>query len=122
MAPQGAPHKRGGTHRVKFEDRTNTIYDEWDYKQLKNGCIEHGVYVKDLKKVEMAKALVKFDVEKRRAERSAVIEHEKKQRMLELEKRKENEQRLEEEAAKHRRRIQKEANTEGGEKRTRREC
>jgi hypothetical protein len=87
MAPQAAPHKRGGTHRVKDQDRTNTVYDDWDYKQLKNGCIERGIYVKDMKKVEMAKTLANYDIEKRRAERSALVEHEKKLRKLELEKR-----------------------------------
>ncbi|KAH5462257.1 hypothetical protein HBI30_012800 [Parastagonospora nodorum] len=112
MAPQAAPHKRGGTHRVKDRDRTNTVYDDWDYKQLKNGCIERGIYVKDMKKVEMAKTLADYDVQKRRAERSALVEHEKKQRKLEVEKRQENDRRLQEEAIKHKRRMEKEARRE----------
>lgn len=112
MAPRAAPHKRGGTHRVQDQDRTNTVYDDWDYKQLKNGCIERGIYVKDMKKVEMARALADYDIEKRRAERSALVEHEKKMRKLEAEKRQENDRRLQEEAMKHKRRMEKEARRE----------
>ena len=109
MAPQAAVHRRGGTHRVKDEHKTNTIFDEWDYKQLKTECIERGVYIKDMKKVAMARALADNDQEKKRAERNAIVERENKQRQLAREKQRDNDKRLKVEAAKHRRRIEKQA-------------
>ncbi|KAF2818779.1 hypothetical protein CC86DRAFT_432851 [Ophiobolus disseminans] len=108
-APQAAPHRRGGTHRVKPEHKTNTVYDEWDYKQLKTECIERSVYIKDMKKVMMAKALANFDMDKKRAERAAVLDRENLQRLQAIEKQRENNRRLKAEAAKHRRRIEKQA-------------
>lgn len=109
MAPQAAPHRRGGTHRVKDADRTNTVYDDYDYKLLKNTCVERGIYVKDMKKVEMAKALAQNDVVKKVAERDAITARVRQQRLLDIEKQKENDRKLKEDAAKKRRRIEKEA-------------
>ncbi|KAH7073169.1 hypothetical protein FB567DRAFT_401970, partial [Paraphoma chrysanthemicola] len=112
MAPQAAAHKRGGTHRVRDQDKTNTIFDEWDYKQLKAGCIERKIYVKDMKKVEMAKALAANEREKKRKEREAVIELENKQQQLAIEKQREEDRKLREAAAKARRRLEKQARRE----------
>ena len=99
-APQAAVHRRGGTHRVKDDDKTNTIYDDWDYKQLKGECVDRKVYIKDMKKVAMAKALADFDIEQKRAERQAFIERENKQLQLAREKQKEEDRQLKEAAAK----------------------
>jgi hypothetical protein len=51
MALRGVAHRLGGTHRVRDQDKTNTIYDDWNYTQLKAECIARSVYVKDMKKV-----------------------------------------------------------------------
>ena len=108
-APQAAAHRRGGTHRVKDEHKTNTIYDEWDYKQLKAECIDREVYIKDMKKVQMARALADNDINKKRAERQAIIDRENKQRLMAREKQREDDRRLKIEAAKMRKRIEKQA-------------
>lgn len=108
-APQAAAHRRGGTHRVKDEHKTNTIYDEWDYKQLKAESIERGVYIKDMKKLEMARALAGFDLKKKQAEQAANQDRENKQRQQAKEKQREEEKRWRMVAAKHRRRIKKQA-------------
>jgi hypothetical protein len=109
MAPQAAPHRRGGTHRVKDEHRTNTIYDDWSYKQLKSGAEGRGVYIKDSKKWEMAKAIADYEQKKKRAERDTIIQRELKRQELEREKQEENDRRLQADAAKHRRRMEKQA-------------
>ncbi|KAF1914081.1 hypothetical protein BDU57DRAFT_333157 [Ampelomyces quisqualis] len=109
MAPQAAPHRRGGTHRVKDADKTNTIFDDYDYKLLKAECIARGVYVKDMKKVEMAKTLAKNEREKKEAEREAIRERAREQQRLEREKQEENDRRLKADAVKHRRRMEREA-------------
>jgi len=64
-------HKRGGTHRVKDADRTGTIYDEWNYAQLKADCIERKLYIKDMKKVAMVHALADADNNAKNAKREA---------------------------------------------------
>ncbi|KAL5114978.1 hypothetical protein ACEQ8H_007151 [Pleosporales sp. CAS-2024a] len=112
MSPQAAPHKRGGTHRVKDGDKTNTVYDEWNYMQLKSGCIERKLYVKDMRKVEMARALAQNDIDKKRVEREAMAEYERRQKKLKLEKENEQEQRLKETAAKLGKREEKKARRE----------
>ncbi|KAJ4374307.1 hypothetical protein N0V83_003048 [Neocucurbitaria cava] len=78
MAPQAVAHRRGGTHRVRDSDRTDSIYDTYNYKELVDATKERGVYRKDMKKMEMAQALKNDDLEKRRVERYAVIEREKR--------------------------------------------
>jgi hypothetical protein len=115
MASLSAAHKRGGTHRVKDEHRTNTIFDEWDYKQLKNECIARKIWIKDSKKHEMAIALAKDDQHKKRAERDAIVQHERRKQELEREKQLENDRRLKADAAKHRKRMRKEARRDRGE-------
>jgi hypothetical protein len=109
MAPQAAPHRRGGTHRVKDEHRTNTIYDDYNYKLLKSTCIERGIYVKDMKKVEMAKTLARNDVVKRTAERDAMAAQARQQNLLEREKQMEERRKQDEEALKRQMRIAKAA-------------
>lgn len=107
MTPQPAVHRRGGTHRVKDEDKTHTIYDDWDYKQLKHECIDRGVYVKDMKKVAMAKVLANGDREKKRAERNAIVELERRKMEREKEQEKEKERLYNLELAKRKRRLEK---------------
>ncbi|KAF2743637.1 hypothetical protein M011DRAFT_214586 [Sporormia fimetaria CBS 119925] len=59
---QAAPHARGGTHRVKVEDLTNTKYDTWNRAQLEAEFRDRRhIYVKDLKKAEIAKRLADDD-------------------------------------------------------------
>jgi hypothetical protein len=69
-ASQGFAHRRGGTHRVRDADRTSSIYDDYNYKELLDAAKERDVYRKDMKKVEMAWALKRNDEEKKRAERN----------------------------------------------------
>jgi hypothetical protein len=109
MAPQAAPHRRGGTHRVKDEDKANTVFDQYDYKQLKSECIARGVYIKDMKKKEMAQTLAKNEQEKKRAENEAIAQRQRKQQQLEREKREENDRRLKADAERHRKRIARQA-------------
>ncbi|OAL52659.1 hypothetical protein IQ07DRAFT_505292, partial [Pyrenochaeta sp. DS3sAY3a] len=66
-----APHRRGGTHRVRDEDRTYTAYDGFNHKQLVAVTKERRIYRKDMKKVEMVKALIADDAKKQRTEKVA---------------------------------------------------
>jgi hypothetical protein len=62
MANGKRSHRRGGTHRVKDEDRTWTHWDDKNYEELKHSAKERpGLYRKDMKKVEIAKALAADD-------------------------------------------------------------
>lgn len=108
MAGQSAPHKRGGTHRVKDEDKTNTKFDDYKYAQLKGECIARKIYVKDMKKSEMARVLAKNELETKRAERQAARERERKQQQIQQEKQEENARRQRAYAERQRRRRQKE--------------
>lgn len=107
QAPQAAPHRRGGTHGVKDEDKTGTVYDTWNYQTLKEACISRKVYVKDMKKAEMMRVLANYDEEKRRAERQVIAEHDHKQRELAKEKKREEERLRKLEDAKRRKRMEK---------------
>ncbi|EUC28695.1 hypothetical protein COCCADRAFT_8964 [Bipolaris zeicola 26-R-13] len=79
-APQAAAHRRGGTHKVRDSDRTNSIYDAYNYKELLDAAKERGVYRKDMKKAEMAWALKRNDGDKKRAERENLNALRKKQK------------------------------------------
>lgn len=68
-APQAAAHRRGGTHKVRDEDKTNSIYDTYNYRELVDAAKERGIYRKDMKKMEMAWVLKQNDGERKRAER-----------------------------------------------------
>ncbi|EMD65969.1 hypothetical protein COCSADRAFT_180600 [Bipolaris sorokiniana ND90Pr] len=78
-ALQAATHRRGGTHKVRDSDRTNSVYDAYNYKELLDAAKERGVYRKDMKKVEMAWALKRNDEDKKRAERENLNALRKKQ-------------------------------------------
>ncbi|EMD89532.1 hypothetical protein COCC4DRAFT_89131, partial [Bipolaris maydis ATCC 48331] len=78
-APQAAAHRRGGTHRVRDSDRTDSVYDAYNYKELLDAAKERGVYRKDMKKVEMAWALKRNDEDKKLAERKNLNVLRKKQ-------------------------------------------
>ena len=78
-APQAAVHRRGGTHKVRDEDKTNSIYDTYNYKELVDEVKERGIYRKEMKKVEMAWALKRNDSERKRAERENLNALRKKQ-------------------------------------------
>ncbi|KAH7406323.1 hypothetical protein DE146DRAFT_779859 [Phaeosphaeria sp. MPI-PUGE-AT-0046c] len=108
MAGQSAPHKRGGTHRVKDEDKTNSKFDDYKYAQLKDECIARKLYVKDMKKSEMARALAKNDLEAKRAEREAAKDRERKHQQLQREKQEEKSRRQRAYAERQRQRRQKE--------------
>lgn len=69
MARQATAHRRGGTHKVRDEDRTDSVYDTYNYKELLDATKERRLYRKDMKKVEMAWALKRNDEAKRRTER-----------------------------------------------------
>ncbi|KAF1841540.1 uncharacterized protein K460DRAFT_169033 [Cucurbitaria berberidis CBS 394.84] len=108
MAPQAVAHKRGGTHRVKDSDRTDSIYDNYNYKELLDATKERALYRKDMKKVEMAKALKDDDTERRRAERHAIVEREKKQQEEKKAQQKRDAERQAASKAYHERRIKRE--------------
>ncbi|EUC41369.1 hypothetical protein COCMIDRAFT_106355, partial [Bipolaris oryzae ATCC 44560] len=78
-APQAPAHRRGGTHKVRDSDRTNSVYDAYNYKELLDAAKERGVYRKDMKKVEMAWALKRSDEDKKCAERENLNALRKKQ-------------------------------------------
>ena len=107
MAPQAIAHRRGGTHKVRDEDRTDSIYDTYNYKELLDTAKERGIYRKDMKKVEMAWALKRNDEEKKKAEHQAKMEHERKQQEARKEREKKAAQRQALIAAKHKRRLEK---------------
>ncbi|KAH8726908.1 hypothetical protein GQ44DRAFT_770836 [Phaeosphaeriaceae sp. PMI808] len=107
--PGSATYKRGCTHRVKDEDRTGTIFDEWDYNQLRAECVERGIYMKDMKKVVMIKTLAGNDREKKRIEREAALEHENRRLQLAREKKKEAIRRRKAEAEKQKQLLEKQA-------------
>jgi hypothetical protein len=109
MTSQASTHRRGGTHRVKNEHKTNTIFDEYNYKQLKAECIVRGVYVKDMKKVEMARTLATNEHEKKITERNALVERQKQQKAHAREKEMKDEERLKAHVARHKRRLEKTA-------------
>jgi hypothetical protein len=115
MAPRSAAHKRGGTHSVKDEHKTNTVYDEWNLLQLRSECGVRGIPWKDVRKHEMARKLADGDVEKKRAERDALVEYQRNQQALEREKQKENDRQLKADAERHKKRIERQARRDLGE-------
>jgi hypothetical protein len=108
-ARYAAVHRRGGTHKVREEHKTDSKYDNYNYKELVDQAKERGIYRKDMKKVEMAWALKHDDEEERRAEQDAVLALQRKRREAkeEEERRAAHKQRQIEE--KHERRIEKES-------------
>ncbi|KAF1940478.1 hypothetical protein EJ02DRAFT_494726 [Clathrospora elynae] len=105
MAPQSVAHRRGGTHKVRDQDKTDSIYDTYNYKQLLDTAKERGIYRKDMKKAEMAFALKHHDEERTKAEREAVIVRQRLQQQA----RKEQQRRLH---AKQKRRVENERGRE----------
>ncbi|CAN9471183.1 unnamed protein product [Alternaria alternata] len=103
-----AVHRRGGTHKVRDEHKTDSKYDNYNYKELVDQAKERGIYRKDMKKVEMAWALKHDDEEERRAEQDAMLALQRKRQEAkeEEERRAAHKQRQIEE--KHERRIEKE--------------
>ncbi|CAN9317106.1 unnamed protein product [Alternaria alternata] len=103
-----AVHRRGGTHKVRDEHKSDSKYDNYNYKELVDQAKERGIYRKDMKKVEMAWALKHDDEEERRAEQDAVLALQRKRQEAkeEEERRAAHKQRQIEE--KHERRIEKE--------------
>lgn len=91
MAPQAVARKRGGTHRVRDGDATGSVYDTFNYKELVAAAKDRQVYVKDMKKKEMALALKQWDDNQKRLELEERAEAEKQKKILEKAKDKENE-------------------------------
>ncbi|KAG9189855.1 hypothetical protein G6011_06723 [Alternaria panax] len=79
MVRQAASHRRGGTHKVRDEHKTDSEYDAYNYKELVDKAKERGIYRKDMKKVEMAWALKHDDEKKKRAERDAMLALQRRQ-------------------------------------------
>jgi len=75
---QGSSHRRGGTHKVRDENKTDSIYDNLNYKELVETAKERSLYRKDMKKVEMAWALKHDDENRKRAEQDARIARRRK--------------------------------------------
>jgi flagellar biosynthesis GTPase FlhF len=112
MTPKAAVHRRGGTHRVKDADLTYTKFDGYDYKQLKNECIERGIWIKDMKKVAMAQALAKNESEKKQAENAARHEKANREHWATVEKKREDDRKLKEGAEKRKRQMEREKRRE----------
>ena len=93
---------------MRDEHKTDSKYDNYNYKELVDQAKERGIYRKDMKKVEMAWALKHDGEEERRAEQDAVLALQRKRQEAkeEEERRAAHKQRQIEE--KHERRIEKE--------------
>lgn len=81
-APQAAPHRRGGTHRVKDEDLTGTHWDHKNYQELIIAAKDANIWTKDMPKVKMAKALAQKDRDDAIALKMAEREAEEKRKEL----------------------------------------
>ncbi|KAL1796222.1 hypothetical protein ACET3X_004762 [Alternaria dauci] len=112
MARQAAAHRRGGTHKVRDENKTNSEYDNYNYKELVDQAKERGIYRKDMKKAEMALALKHNDEERKRAERDAVQALERKRQEAKEEEERIAAERQRQIEEKHKRRIEKEKRRE----------
>jgi hypothetical protein len=112
MTRQVAAHRRGGTHKVRDEHRTDSIYDTYNYKELLDEAKERGIYRKDMRKVEMAWALKHNDEEKKRAERDAVLALQRKQQEAKVEEERRAAEKQKQIEEKHKRRIEKERRRE----------
>jgi hypothetical protein len=108
MAPQAVAHRRGGTHKVRDQDRTDSIYDTYNYKELLDTAKERGIYRRDMKKVEMAFALKHNDEEKRRAENDALTAHQRAQELAKKEEVKKAAEKQKLINAKQKKRVEKE--------------
>ncbi|KAI4906499.1 hypothetical protein J4E90_010573 [Alternaria incomplexa] len=109
---QGSSHRRGGTHKVRDENKTDSVYDNLNYKELVETAKERSIYRKDMKKVEMAWALKHDDENRKRAEQDARIA---RQRKLEEAKKEEERKAAEKKAqliAKQKKRREKEERRE----------
>jgi hypothetical protein len=115
MAPQAVAHRRGGTHQVRDQDRTDSIYNTYNYKDLLDTAKERGIYRKDMTKVEMAWALKHNDEEKKRAGNDALVAHQRKVQEQKKEEAKKEAERQKLIVAKHKRRIEKEKRRAGDE-------
>ncbi|KAH6878442.1 hypothetical protein BKA58DRAFT_308621 [Alternaria rosae] len=78
LSRQGTSHRRGGTHKVRDENKTDSVYDNLNYKELVETARERSIYRKDMKKVEMAWALKRDDENRKRAEQDARLARQKK--------------------------------------------
>ncbi|KAI4643949.1 uncharacterized protein J4E79_011221 [Alternaria viburni] len=108
----GSAEPRGGTHKVRDENKTDSVYDNLNYKELVETAKERSIYRKDMKKVEMAWALKHNDENRKRAEQDARIA---RQRKLEEAKKEEERKAAEKKAqliAKQKKRREKEERRE----------
>ena len=76
-APQAAAHRRGGTHRVRDEDKTNSIYDDFTRQELKEEAKRRHIYCKDMKKCYMARHLLDDDRRRLKLQHSQTIKRQK---------------------------------------------
>jgi len=92
FVPKAAPHRRGGTHRVKDSDRTNTHWDDKNYQELLIVTKDRGLWRKDMPKKEMAKVLAEKDKADRVAAKKAADEAIKQRKEMEEKMQKEKEE------------------------------
>ncbi|ORX97688.1 hypothetical protein BCR34DRAFT_607192 [Clohesyomyces aquaticus] len=67
-APQSAPHRRGGTHRVKDCDLTHTHWDTKTYDELETALrspSRRSIWNKNLRKAQIARLLADDDVRRK---------------------------------------------------------
>jgi hypothetical protein len=112
MARQGASHRRGGTHKVRDENKTDSVYDLYNYKELVDTAKERSIYRKDMKKVEMAWALKRDDENRKRAERDAVIARQRRLAEAKKDEERRAAEKQEQLIQKHRKRMEKEERRE----------
>ncbi|KAF2797089.1 hypothetical protein K505DRAFT_372737 [Melanomma pulvis-pyrius CBS 109.77] len=110
-APVAASQRRGGTHRVKDEYLTHTHWDNKNYQELLYAIkARPGLYVKDMKKREIAQALVdddkaiKIRVKKKERETERRVAELKKKRSEEEQEKERTRKRTEEKRADRERR------------------
>jgi hypothetical protein len=108
VVPQGAAHRRGGTHCVKDSDRTNTHWDDKSYQELLIVAKDRGVWRKDMPKKQMAKALAAKDRADRVAAKKVADEANKLRKEIEEKSQKEKEEKEKRQWEKEARRRERE--------------
>ena len=107
-APQAAAHRRGGTHRVRDEDRTYSIYDEYTHQDLKEEVKRRNIWYKDMSKRDMARALADDDRRRLQLEHSEAIKPQRKTEDRRKTRQKDVDEQLKQREEKQKRRIEQE--------------
>ncbi|KAF2132001.1 hypothetical protein P153DRAFT_182793 [Dothidotthia symphoricarpi CBS 119687] len=115
MTAQSGVRRRGGTHKVKDGDKTDSKYDEWNHTELVRECKARELYIKDMKKAQMTKTLLRSDIEKERMAREVVRERKRRQEEAEQAKKKAEDDKHAVVVARYKRNEEKQRKRERGE-------